>query len=342
MANIERGQELAVLYQEIKHGRLWPVYLFHGDEEFLISKALEAVQRSVLKGIPVDFNFDQYYGRESETQRIVESANTLPMMAPRRLVILKDAHEIKEAGLERLVKYCEKPSPTTVFVMVGNAMGQKKKLIAAVKKNGLVLELRQLYEKQLRPWIKGEVAELGKSIGEDGVDFLIDMVGDSLRELHSEILKVSLYAGKRERITMEDLHAVVSDVSLDTIFEFTHAVGARDAGKALMQLTKMLENDPDASPIQIVAMLHRHFQQLYRTRMLLNEGLPNQEIARQAGVRENMVWKWEKEVLPQAKKRQRPELVKALKLLYQTNLSLRSSRVPPGFQLEALVMRLCA
>jgi len=341
MATPDRGQDLANLYLELKQGRFRPLYLLYGDEEFLISQALEAVQKATLKGIPADFNFNLYYGKDTDTQRILESANTLPMMAARRLVILKDAHEVKEAGLERLVKYAEKPSPSTVLIMAGGAMGTKKKLLAAVKKNGLVLELRPLYDRQLRPWIKGEVLRLGKTIGEDGIDILIDMVGDNLREIHSELIKVSIYIGTRERITLEDLQAIISDVSLDTVFEFTDAVGQRDIGRALLQLSKMLENDPNASAHRILAMLHRHFQQLYRVRTLLGEQLSTNEIAKRIGIRDNMIWKFEKELLPQAKKRSRIELMKALRMLYETNVALRSSRVPEELQLDALVMSLC-
>lgn len=147
MAEIERGEELDFLYQELKKGRIQPLYLFYGEEEFLISKAMEVVQKTVLKGIPVDFNFNQYYAKECDVQRVVEAANTLPMMAQRRLVLLRDVQDIKEAGLDKLAKYAEKPSPSTVLLMVGSKIDARRKFVGHTKKNGLALEFKSLYER---------------------------------------------------------------------------------------------------------------------------------------------------------------------------------------------------
>lgn len=341
MAEIERGEELDFLYQELKKGRIQPLYLFYGEEEFLISKAMEVVQKTVLKGIPVDFNFNQYYAKECDVQRMVEAANTLPMMAQRRLVLLRDVQDIKEAGLDKLAKYAEKPSPSTVLLMVGSKIDARRKFVGHTKKNGLALEFRSLYERQLRPWIKAEVRELGKSISDEGITFLIDMVGENLRELHSELQKVALYAGNRNTLTLEDMQAVISDISLDSLFDFNDAVGAKDAGRALMQLRRMYELSTDTNATKLILLLNRHFLQLYKARAGMAAGLSNKELAAKAGVHEKMVWKWEKETLPLLQKRSLNELERNLKKLYQTQIALRSSRVPEEVQLEALVLELC-
>lgn len=341
MAEIERGQELDFLYQELKKSKIQPLYLFYGEEEFLISKAMEVVQKTVLKGIPVDFNFNQYYGKECDIQRVIEACNTLPMMAPRRMVLLRDVHEIKEAALEKLARYTEKPSPTTVLLMVGGKVDARRKFVGNTKKHGQALEFRTLYEKQLRPWIRSELREMGKTVGEDGVTFLIEMVGENLRELHSELLKLSLYVGNRANISVEDMQAVISDVSLDSVFEFVEAVGARDGGRALMQLRRMYENTTDANGTRLILSMYRHFMQLYKARSALSSGLSPREVAAKAGVHEKMFWKWEKEVLPSLQKRSVNELERALKKVYQCQIGLRSSRVPEEIQLEALVMELC-
>jgi len=336
-----RGQELQVLYQELRGKVLRPVYLLYGDEDFQISQGLEAIKGKALAGIPTDFNYDQYYAKEVDAGRVIGSANMLPMMSPRRVVILRDTNEFRDADLKQLVTYVENPCPSTVLILTGRALGKKRKLLAGVRKNGLAIQFRHLYERELRPWIRGEFSRQGKTIGEDGVHFMISMVGENLRELHSEILKVAIYVGPKERITMEDLHEVISDISLETVFAFNNAVGKKQAGIALQQLNRMLELDPKASAFSILAMLHRHFRQLYRTRRLMDQGLGLVDIMQELGIQERMRWKAEKELFPQVRQRTESELRRALSLLYEVNLSLRTQRAPNNFVLDAFVLRLC-
>lgn len=344
MAEIERGQELDTLLQQLKKGQLHPLYLLYGEEEFQRSRALERLQQYVLKGIPVDFNYNQFYAKEVEIQRVLDTANLYPTMAPRRLVILRNVEELKEAALEKLSKYTEKPCPSTVFVMVGEKVDGRKKFVQQSKKHGLALEFKTLYDRQLNGWLKAEVRELGKSMSEEVLSAFIDLVGDNLRELNSELQKVSLYVGNRGSITMDDLKAVISDVSLDDVFDLSDAIGAKDAGKALMQIRRMYDMDPDTHAQKLILPLYRYLTQLYRARLALQNGVSPHELKPlmvAAGVHERMYWKWEKETLPLVQKRSLAELERQVRRMYEAQVELRTRRVPDEIQLEALILELC-
>lgn len=341
MSDIERGKELEFLYDELRRGSCHPLYLFHGEVDFFIEKAMNAVKRAALKAGPKDFNFNQFYAKETDIQKVIESANILPMMAPRRLVILRDADEIKEAALEKLVKYAEKPSPMTTLILVGSAMGSKKKLVAAVRKNGLALEFKPLYERELRPWLRAEVREAGRKMGEDGISFLMERVGDNLQELHNELEKLILYVGSREAITQKDLEAVVSDTNLEKVFELNEALSERDASRAVLQLRRLFEHEGDSGMMQAQATLYKHALLCLKLKQQLSAGVAPREAALAAGVQPNLVWKWEKGTIPNLTRRTHEELERQLQAIYQTGLQLRSSRVPKDVLLEAMVLRLC-
>ena len=85
----------------IRKGELSPMYWLYGAEPYWIEKMLEALRAVVLKGSPRGFNFDLFIGKETSASVISQAARTLPMMAPRRLVLVKDAHELKAAELEQ-------------------------------------------------------------------------------------------------------------------------------------------------------------------------------------------------------------------------------------------------
>ncbi len=73
------------------------------------------------------FNVDRLYGGETKVDELLDSANTLPMMAPRRVVIVLEAEkllipkresEAAQQAIERLEAFLKAPSPyaTVVFV----------------------------------------------------------------------------------------------------------------------------------------------------------------------------------------------------------------------------------
>ncbi len=370
MAKPTGEDEIHRIHRELKRGNIQPVYLFYGAEDFLVSQALEAVQRTVLEGIPADFNFDQYHGADCEAKDVVESANMLPMMARRRLVVLRDAFAVKPSGLKRLVDYLASPSPTTALVMTAGEPPKARKpddsaepagpeaegsmpgaeaggkgatiraLIKAARKVGQVVEFRTYYENNVGAWIRGEVARRGKTIDRSTITFLIDMAGTNLRELHAELSKVCTFIGERKAITLDDVQQIISDVKADDIFAFTNAVGEKNPDVALLHLRKLFESG--GGPGRVISMLRRHYLQLYQARRLLDEHLPPKEIAKRVGVKSSIAWKWEKRELVQARSMSEGQILDTLRILFDTALSLRTSKVPANLRLEALVLRLCA
>lgn len=341
MSEIEKGKELEFLYDDLRRGTHHPLYLFHGEVTFLMDKAMGAVKRAILKAGSKDFNFNQFYAKEVEILRVIEAANTLPMMAPRRLVILRDAGEVKEAPLEKLVKYAEKPCPTTTLVLVGTSMGTKKKLMAAIRKQGLALEFKPLYDNALRPWVRAEVRELGRKMGEDCITYLLDRIGDNLQELHNELEKLILYVGNRELITLKDLETVVSDTHLEKVFELNDAVLERNAPLAVFQLRRMYEYDGDSAIMAAQATLYKHNLVCLKLKQHLLSGTAPKEAALAAGAPANMAWKWERDVVPVLAARSLGELERQTQLLYETGIQLRSSRAPKDALLEKTILALC-
>ncbi len=372
MAKRTGEDEVHRIHRELEQGKVAPVYLFYGAEDFLVAQALEAVQSHVLAGIPVDFNFDQYHGTDCDPRAVVESADMLPMMAERRLVVLREAFALKPSGLRRLVDYLASPSPTTVLVMTAGQIPKTRKpedtgdvaraqaetqaetaekgatvqdLVKAARKAGRVVEFRTYYEHNVGTWIRGEVARRGKTIDRTTITFLIDMVGTNLRELHAELNKVCTFVGERKAITLDDVQQIISDVKADDIFAFTNAVGEKNADVALLHLRKLFESAVGSgfgASGRVVSMLHRHYLQLYQAKRMLAEGVAPREIAKRLGVKSSIAWKWEKRELEQARAMSEQQLLDALRRLYDTSLALRTSRVPADIRIEALILQLCA
>jgi DNA polymerase-3 subunit delta len=104
------------IIQDIKNKRFKPVYLLHGEEPYYIDLISKAIIENALQDHERDFNQMITYGKDSETLSIISEAKGYPMMAERRLVVVREAQDLKD--IELLEKYCAQPQPTTVFVIM--------------------------------------------------------------------------------------------------------------------------------------------------------------------------------------------------------------------------------
>ena len=91
------------LLRKLRTNQVPELILLHGQESYLVEQAVRAVRSAVLINNQDDFNDDQYYGKECTAAKLIDAALTLPVLAPRRLVTLKDAHLLPAAELDEQV-----------------------------------------------------------------------------------------------------------------------------------------------------------------------------------------------------------------------------------------------
>ena len=106
------------LISSLKQGKILPLYLFYGEEEFLIQEALDLIINKVVDPGARDFNFNTLYCRDTPASELVNLCQTLPFMSEKRLVLARDFDALKAADLEELAPYLNDPSPSTCLVMV--------------------------------------------------------------------------------------------------------------------------------------------------------------------------------------------------------------------------------
>ena len=95
-----------------------PLIFLHGKERFLVSRAVDLVREAVLDPATRAFNYDAFEGKEATGPRVLSAARTLPMMARRRLVLVRDADELSADQMNALSGYVSDPSPETCLCFV--------------------------------------------------------------------------------------------------------------------------------------------------------------------------------------------------------------------------------
>lgn len=319
---------------QLRDGDPGPLYFLYGRERYLIDRAVDILRARVLDPRTRDFNYELYYGKEAGAGRIVQAARTLPMMAKRRLVLVRDADEMKADELAGLIPYVGDPAPETCLVFVGEKIDQRMKFFAAFKKHGALVKLDPLYERQLPDFVRGEARARGVTIAPDAVQLVVDEIGAELGQLADAVERLSIFVGERKQVTADDVVAVVATTRQRSVFELANAVGERDRARALSMLASML--GARESGVRIVAMLARHLRQLWITSELLTRTRDKFEIAQALGIPPFFV----EDMMRQARTLDRTRAARMHAALYLADKNLKSSRVDDARILELLILEL--
>jgi DNA polymerase-3 subunit delta len=257
---------------------LAPIYVLAGDHPLLIDRALAEIRDAALPATARAFNYDVVEGKPVAA-RVVSLCRTLPMMAARRVVYVRDLAPIPADEHDVLIEYLADPNPTTVLVATTSKLDKRIKLYAQLAKRGFLHVLEA--PRQLAPWLRNEAKLRGVELDAAAVQRLIDTVGDDLSRLALVVEQLGLYAGGRA-VTADDVDDLVADTRERSVFELTDALGAADTPRALVAVAALC--DQRESAVGVVVMLARHVRNLSQLHALRAQGVPRGSWVGQLGV----------------------------------------------------------
>jgi DNA polymerase-3 subunit delta len=319
----------------VAKGDIGPLYFLYGDDQYLVEQGVKRLMDRIVDPGFRDFNFNVFYGNECKGDEIFSAAQTLPMFAERRVILIKKAHELPATALEVLTGYIQNPSASTCLVLQADKIDQRKKFFTEFKKFGELVEFKKPYDNQLGPFIREETKSRGKRIDPAAAELLAFLVGNNLQELASQIEKVVTFIGSREMITTTDIKGIVSDTKVDSVFEFSDAVGEKSLGKALRTLQTILRDGE--APLLILAILTRHFRQLWKVRELVDRKLSSSDISKATGINPYFL----KKVVTQAGNFTPMEIKSIFERLFDLDLLFKSGGGKQMVLLEQLVLDIC-
>ena len=228
-----------------------PAYYFYGEDDFLKEAAVRDLVGAVVDPATRDFNLDVRRGGELDGETLAVLLGTLPMMAERRMVVVRDVAALKKDARTALDRYLERPSPDTVVLLVAPAGTKADK---ALCDRATALEFAPLTGDRLPKWIAHYVStELGASITDEAAALLQSAVGGELPQLAAELDKLASYTNGGEI----DEHAVSEVVGVrrgETLGDLLDRVAMRDATGALALVDHVL-SQPKTSAVQVVMAL---------------------------------------------------------------------------------------
>ena len=326
--------------KELVNGQA-PVYLIHGDEGFLIRQASAWLRASVLADGIEDFNLDRFDGRESvDATRISQACRTIPMMAPKRMVWVRNADSVfgrSKDALKGLLDYLSQPDETTCLLFESTTRIKKNSVLyKRIQKAGHCYEAKTLRDRELPAWIKGRVRARGRQIESSAADAIVESLGGDLAAVDAAIERLTLYVEAPAVIGRDDVRACVPQTRERTVWELVDAVAERNVSAALTRAHQLM--DQGKAPLQLLALVIRQFRQLLIGHDVRTRGGSVAEAAQQAGIPHFR----ERQFGAQLRNYHGSELVAALHRLERTDSALKSSKLPHTMLFEAMILDLCA
>lgn len=330
-------QELKAALREKRAERL---YIFHGEETFLLHYYLEQLKKLLVDALTESFNYHKLTKETFDMQGFADAVESLPMMAERTFVWVDDVDVFKLAESDR-TKIAELladiPDYCTVVLTYETTQWKpdkrQKKLWEAIEKNASVVEFAKQEQRDLIAWVTRHFAANQKKIDPNLCSYLIDITGGTMTALAGEISKISAYSGA-EQITKSDIDAVTEPVLDAVVFQMTDLLGEGKYGPALVKLHQLLKMQQE--PIVILGAIGGHFRRLGAARTLLDHGRNSDELMCLCGIGEYPARK----IMGAARNFSPDFCAKAAELILETDREMKTSYDDPERLLELLILRL--
>lgn len=250
------------------------VYIFFGEETYLMQQAVEQLRALLVPAGFEEFNYHRLTGKGLTVQELTEAVEAMPMMSQSTFVTVTDMDVFKldEAQRTALVSLLEDFPEYCTLVFLYRQLpykkdGKLKKLTAAIAAHTTEIEFAPQGRQKLQKWVRRRFAAFDKELDDNAIDHLLFTCGSLMDGLVPEINKIAAYA-KGKRVTVADIDAVADPVLDARIFDMTNAVTVRDYDRAAAVLAELLRMQTE--PIAILAVLGRELRQLYTARLALD------------------------------------------------------------------------
>ena len=333
----EAGLTYKDIVNDVRAGKFAPIYLLMGDEDYYIDQISQYILDQALQTEERDFNFDLLYGAETRGSDVISIARQFPMMAERRVVMVREFQALQDK--DTLTAYAKNPNPSTILILCHKhgKLDGRRTLGTEIKKNGgVVYESKRLYERELLPFVVNYVQRKGKTIDPAATQMLCDHIGSDLSRLAVEIDKLLMALPQNENRVGASLVEELTGMSKDyNYYELQNALALRDVYKA-NQIVKYFDSNPRSFALPVaIASLFNLFSDV-----LLAYFSPNQSddgIAQYLG---RSTWQARQAIIPARRNYSGNKIVNIISEISQTDAKSKGvggAKYSPGDLLKELV-----
>ncbi|MBI9015443.1 MAG: DNA polymerase III subunit delta [Clostridiales bacterium] len=332
--------------KDIKNG-LKPLYLFYGQERYLIDQFIDKMIEVYVPDSYRDFNLVTFDGEKATVDEIIDACETVPFFNDNKIILVKNATffrnkkpNLTPGGEERLLEYFKTPLESTKLFFISNqAIDKRKKITKAIQKEGRLIDFGKLNQDIFLKWVHKKIRQYGKDIERSTLNYLKDRMAylgkhdsKTLLDVDNELRMICSSLINRQHVEKEDIDKFVKKPLDADIFMMVDAVGQKKAEKAILIMHELLTR---GEPIQVIfTMICRQFRLLKKIKMLTTEGYNQATISKLLGVHPYAV----KNISSQLHKFDDKVLTDILVKCSNIDYKMKSTAIDPVLAIEALII----
>lgn len=275
-----RGASFEELAASFKRGDAEPLYLFTGTEGFLMDELQALAVEHLLQPAERDFNLDIVFGPEANARDVLAQCGAFPMMAQRRLVIVRGFDQLSDTAL--FTAYADSPNPQAVVLLLCNGNPRlNTNPYRAIKAKGVWARFDPLRSRDLPGWVRSRFQLVGVKAAGGTAQRLVDLVAPDLRTLATEVDKLVSFVGDRREVTPDDVVQAAGHSAEINPFGLQDALGACDVSRALTIADTLLVQaaNRQSQAIQLIGLLASYFNKLWLMTACLASNMPDAKVA---------------------------------------------------------------
>jgi len=312
-----------------------PIYVIFGKEKSLVDAECEKLLEKLLEPqqrVTGLFNAD---AAEVSASEVLDELRTLPFLTEKRVVLVKGADEFVSENRGLLEKYFDNPCPTGILILTVNSWPERTNLAKKLPSVGELLSVAQPNRRQLpHRLIQYANDAHAKNLSEAAAELLVELTGDELVRLYSEVDKLALFAHNEKSITEQHIESLIGHNRIFSAFSVIDAVIAGNIAQAICRLRTMFAEDKTAE-YTVVGAFAFHFRRLFSAKVLLENGVDFAEIASRL-----RIWSGKESFFAQLRKMSLEQIGSILQQLAATDYAIKTGQAKAEVAAEQLVLRL--
>lgn len=321
--------------KKIESGHIDSLYYLSGAEKFFHDHIIEQLIQKIFSDPGNrDLNYNMLYGTENSEGELISAASSYPMLAMKKLVIVRDFDKMKITDFNQFERFLGNLPQTTCLVLSATEKG-KSKIDQLMSKYAQNVNCSSLSEYKIAGWYSNYCKQRGLLIDAEALNFLIDRVGYDLLALEQELKKVLNFKNDDSAITVADLEQTSGMTREFTVFALQDELSRRQLGNSL-KICKQLQDSGD-NINYIIAILFAHFRKLILIASLKEKGKSNTEIARTLQVNEYYL----KKTMENLRHFRSLQIKKVIQYLHEADLASKTSALSDQANLQMLCYKIC-
>jgi DNA polymerase-3 subunit delta len=345
----------ALLGREIREADLLPAYFFYGEELFQAEQFIRDLQRALVSPEVQGISLERFELSENRWRDILDVARTIAFFfSPWRLLVvaIEDAEDEDMTGDEQkiLAEYLASPTPKTILIVLFYGKIRKTKPLykafsSLPKSTVHAAELKVLKNERLIAWVDGKLAALDKRASSEAIDRLVEMTGNNLQQLDSELDKLATYVGDKKLIDVADVNLLSVGVREFEDWALSDSLELGDYEECLKIIHKRFQ-EGDKPELAVLYQISNHFRDLLLTKSLLREKKDRREVFRavRPGILEtygDLYRRKFRSLFGAIERIAHKDLVRLVTRLEQLDLKLKTTDTSPQALFESFIFDYC-